>query len=74
MDYSIHMYQNGRFIPVMFYQSVSELIEITYANYSNGVWHGIVWTGGVSEVCINMVFLVGWIGFMGTFTENGELP
>ena len=50
VDQTIQIYQNGDFLPVMLWNAASETMEITYANYSDGTWKGIVWAGGSETV------------------------
>ena len=56
-DHEVFIYQNGQFIPVMFYRAVDEWMEITYSNHGNGVWHGLIWAGGATEVWMCVEFL-----------------
>ena len=50
MDHTVHIYQNGKFLPIMHYNAVAESAEITYADFNDGAWQGLVWPGGSDEV------------------------
>ena len=50
MDHTIHIHQSGKFIPIMHYNAVAVSAEITYINYNEVGWQGIIWTGGTTEV------------------------
>ena len=50
MDHIVHIYRSGQIVPIMHYNAVAELAEITYANYNDGAWEGLIWTGGIREV------------------------
>ena len=50
LDKVVQMSQNGKFIPLFMWYGSDEVLMATYANYSDGVWHGLVWPGGATQV------------------------
>ena len=46
----IQMWQNSKQIPMFKWDGADEMLTITYTNYSDGVWHGLIWPGGATQV------------------------